>query len=107
VFKLHARLAVMPWTVATLIRFDTSEDLLNDPEAKKAWVAHRAGRTDVKIGEVGFDLLKHEFPADLWFLRNDQPFDGKQQWWFTYEEKYPTISGHVSPGIMAPNPSVI
>jgi hypothetical protein len=106
-FKLRARLAVLPWTVATLIRFDISEELLNDPDAKKAWVAHRAGRTGVKIGEVGFELLKHEFPADLWFLRSDQPFDGKRQWWFAYDQEYPPIGGHVSPGVVAPKLSAI
>lgn len=108
-FKLHARLAILPWTVATLIRFSVSETLLNEPEAKKAWVVvDRAGRRDrdVKNAEVGFDLLKHEFPADLWFLRNDQP-SGGQRWWLVYHEECPPVGGNFSPGILPPNLSAI
>src|SRR2546423_7302424 len=63
-FKLHARLAVLPWTVATLIRLAAGETLLSDPDSKKEWVAFRAGRRDIESGEVGWDLLAHEFPAD-------------------------------------------
>lgn len=101
-FKLHARLAVLPWTVATLIRFAGGEPLLNDPDSKKAWVANRAGRTDVQSSDVGWDLLKHEIAADVWYLRRDQPYDEHWQWWFVYERENPPIAGH-SPGILPPN----
>jgi hypothetical protein len=106
-FKLHARLAVLPWTVATLIRFAGGETLLPDPDSKKAWVAHRAGRNgrEVESGEVGWDLLKHEMAADVWFLGNDRPHDERRQWWFAYEHEHPPISGHASPGIMPPHVS--
>lgn len=101
-FKLHARLAVLPWTVATLIRFATGETLLNDPESKKGWITHRAERPDVKNSEVGWDLLAHEFPADVWFLRRDQP-RFESYWWNVYEKEHPPISGNVSPGVLPPH----
>jgi hypothetical protein len=100
-YKLHARLAVLPWTVATLIRFAGGEALLPDPDSKKAWVAYRAGRANVASSEVGWDLLKHEVAADVWYLRNDQPYDEHRQWWFAYEKEYPPIAGH-APGTMPP-----
>lgn len=106
-FKLHARLAILPWSVATLIRFGIGEALLNDPDSKKAWVTHRADRPDVKNSEVGWDLLEHEFPADVWFLRHDQPFDEHRPWWLVYEQEHPPIAGHISPGAMPPNRSAI
>lgn len=103
-FKLHARLAVLPWTVATLIRFAGGETLLNDPDSKKAWVAHRAQKTDVQSNEVGWDLLKHEMAADVWFLQRDQPYDGRRHWWFVYEQEHPPIAGY-APGILPPKAS--
>lgn len=104
-FKLHLRLAVLPWTVATLIRFDIGETLLNDPDSKRAWVADRADRIDVQRGQVGFDLPKYEFPSDLWFLRNDQPHYENRFWWIAYEEAYPPDGGHVAPGVVSPKTS--
>lgn len=103
-YKLHARLAVLPWTVATLIRFAGGETLLNDPDSKKAWVAHRAQRPDVQSNEVGWDLLKHEIGTDVWFLQRDQPHDEHRHWWFVCEQEPPPIAGH-APGILPPKAS--
>ncbi len=105
--RLHHRLAVLPWTVATVIRFtvdDPDKKLLNDPEAKNRWVLSRAGQS-AEPGEVDWELLAHEFPADLWFLSHDQPVYPNQQWWTEYAKDHPPISGNISPGILPPHKS--
>ena len=92
---------MLPWTVATLIRFAGGEPLLNEPDAKKSWVAHRAQRPGVQSTEVGWDLLEHEIAGDVWFLREDRPYDERRRWWLIYEQEHPPIAGY-APGILPP-----
>jgi hypothetical protein len=86
-FKLRPRLAVLPPTVATLVRFGMGDVLVPDPDSKMRWACERGQLTVPERGVVGWNYLQHELPADLWYIRHDRPRYDDRQWWTAYEEE--------------------
>lgn len=74
-YKLHPRLAVLPNAIAVSIRIaigDTSASTENSRN-KAAWLKHRLGRTELKQGEIGWDVVSREAEFDLWWVREANP----------------------------------
>jgi hypothetical protein len=92
--KVQVRCALLPETVATTIRSETGGPSVDDSDAKRQWLAARAGRApeeDAEWSDSQLDLLQAELPADTWYLSHDRPDYGDRSWWLVYEETHPPV----------------